>query len=860
MSISIDPHDGGPIEGIFGTQLEQRVGHVDREEDDGLGHRRRRSEGRESIHSNPDQRLIHASSQGLEASSPNHSRSLWPRVPWRSWRLGSSSATTYIHKPQLHSSHKTTSQTWWPSRLYTRLSLQPTTAGLTGPSIAVSNIRHLRSYIWTLLAAVVSNKRRKSWFLSLILISLGLTVFSGGYLLTQLQHHKDLVPSQSPSIPQPADDGSQLSIPLQDGPRRDRNRGKKLRVPKLKPAGQTDKGNTITKDIPKTKGNTTENKGTKDPKNSDSDINTENGSSIDLRLKKNSTEQGLETAERPPNTTTTEEFSNVRLCNLEDMASGRWVHAKADLLAQERAGSDLHLSWTGYGPSGCRPNIWNERYLLAPSIANNSSTTEPSHGTTVQRDWDYARHLIGYRWQLNRGEAARRQPTVEDCRQPEMDIVDLVEVLKRSPLLMIGDKFLEQEFLTLECMIMGMQDQLLIDTRQRLHEKHMQQELLEAMDYWIEEEWPSVIELKIAPAASIKASPSSMPSTPPTAKSPTRPNIYRKAKPGYMKLIDRLSNTTLVTFVRSDVLWDSKMMAGQVAKHAIKSVAELSTLDAGGLHPDCKLVGSVVMCESPHIGIHKSNPEDVRSTKQTSSSSFWTWLVRDDRDSVDMEEQHDQNGGTDAGEMSVGSDLDRDMINLEWVSVLEEMVQDSTSYRDNTKAEGEQNQAVIERKPMVLLSNGHFWEYDPADAIDVGQRGKRGLSKVEQDVVRASQERRRKLLRKRYTMVLTNVLGYIKATYPDVRVMVQTSVKGNPCRAGLDHIEEKRTQDMKDQEAALLNALTKTVVARMQDPLYSFMDTTFLRLFKEVEPTKHRCDSFTMPGRFHRVMRAEAYY
>lgn len=37
----------------------------------------------------------------------------------------------------------------------------------------------------------------------------------------------------------------------------------------------------------------------------------------------------------------------------------------------------------------------------------------------------------------------------------------------------------------------------------------------------------------------------------------------------------------------------------------------------------------------------------------------------------------------------------------------------------------------------------------------------------------------------------------------------------------------------------------------MQDPLYSFLDTTFLRIFKDSTPNKRHCRNFMMPGNAH---------
>ncbi|KAF9948359.1 hypothetical protein BGZ72_009718 [Mortierella alpina] len=849
MSISID---GGPIEGIFGSQLEQRVVAQVSDQDDGTGHRRRHSEGRESIHSTSEARLLAPPSPALAPSS-------WLAWPWQA---------KHAHRP--HKPLRNPSWAWWPPRLFSSVSPRVSrTLGPTGSFVA-DRIQHLQSHAWALFTASISNKRRKSWFLTLLLVSLALTVFSGGFLLNQLHHQRDLAPQ--PIDPFAADGaGSKNAEPgTLDGPRRDRNRGKKHRVPKIKPAGQTEQGKTIPGvpvDTPKPKGNTTGEEEKKEneekeqrveaPSEQDSNLSTD----ADLDVKKDSHGQGIGAPQGNTNTTNTG-APTARICSLEDVASGRWVYSKAEL----ETGSALDMTWTGYGPRGCRSNIWNERYLLAPSPADNATTTTANTNiqALMQRDLEYARQLKRFHWQLNTKGRSSSKDVQEDgnaeCRQPPMDVVDLVEVLKRSPLVMIGDKFLEQEFLTLECMIMGMQDQLMFNSQRGGTGEQTQEGMLregeeeEALDYLIEMKRPDVVELKVAPIVSSNKDAGS-------ASVVRRPAIYRKAKPGQMRLVDRVSNTTLITFVRSDILWDSEMMTGQVAKHALKSVAELSALDAGGLHPDCKLVGSVVLCESAHTERHEQAPD-----KEAGLSPLWAlWgglkggSVNVDEDVEDARHHH---GDSEAGEMAFGSDLERDMINLEWVRILGDIVRDSAAYVEKA-LEGQQQAnaaAAVERKPMVLISNGHVWEYNPEDAVDHDQRGNGKLSKIEQDVkIRTDQEKRRKQLRQRYAMVLSNTLDYIKSTHPDMRVMVQTSVRRSPCASGSGGVEAKAIRDVKDEETALLNALTKTVVARMQDPLYSFLDTTFLRLFKETMPDKHHCDSFMMPDTLVHQLYGELY-
>ncbi|KAF9937002.1 hypothetical protein BGZ67_001724 [Mortierella alpina] len=856
MSISID---GGPIEGIFGSQLEQRVVSQASDQDDGIGHRRRHSEGRDSIHSIHS---IHSTAEArlLNPPSPGLAPSSWLAWPWR---------TRHAHKA--HKPLRNSFWSWWPPRLLSS-SVSPRvsrTLGHTGSFVA-DRIQHLQIHAVALFAAsITNNKRRKSWFLTLLLVSLALTVFSGGFLLNQLHHQRDLAPQPVDSFV--AEDGTGLRNAEPgtslDGPRRDRNRGKKHRVPKTKPAGQTEKGKTIPAtpvDTPQSKGNATKEEEEGEEKMKPKvDIPTEldsNSSSDDaLDIKKDIQEQGIGAPQGTPNTTSTG-APVARICSLEDVASGRWVYSKMELAA----GSALDMTWTGYGPKGCRSNIWNERYLLTPSPTDNatSTTTASTNSQSMtQRDLEYARQLKRYHWQLNTsgrssGSKDLQETGKTDCKQPPMDVIDLVEVLKRSPLVMIGDKFLEQEFLTLECMIMGMQDQHLVNSRPGSTNKQIQEEEEEedVLDYLIEVKQPDVVELKIAPAMSSQKDAVGSAST----SAMRRPAIYRKAKPGQMRLVDRLSNTTLITFVRSDILWDSDMMTGQVAKHGLKSVAEFSALEAGGLHPDCKLAGSVVLCEPARL----ERRERTSTQEPSEPSSVWSlWgglqggsvnVLEGDEDVEDARHQHED---SEAGEMAFGSDLERDMINLEWVRILEDIVRDSAAYvekalQGQSQANAATAAAAVERKPMVLISNGHVWEYDPEDAIDDDQRGNGKLSKVEQDVrMRTRQEKRRKQLRQRYAMVLSNTLDYIKSTHPDMRVMVQSSVRRrSPCESGSGSVEAQAIRDMKDEEAALLNALTKTVVARMQDPLYSFLDTTFLRLFEETMPDKHHCDSFMMPG------------
>ncbi|KAF9354933.1 hypothetical protein BGX26_007185 [Mortierella sp. AD094] len=603
-----------------------------------------------------------------------------------------------------------------------------------------------------------------------------------------------------PAVSVPGSGGGDLLLdPGTGGPRRDRTRGKKHGTPKKPPTGQTRKNETTSA-------------GGRIIAPNDPGIGTGN----------------------PDDTNVT---TDTRICNLEDVADGQWVYSETQGQSPEW-GPNQDMSWTGYGHNSCRSTIWNERYLLTPTVAND--TTSKHRSTSIlQNDWDYAHHLQNFLWQPAQKQ---RQSQEGSCRQPEMDVEDFVEVLKRAPLVMIGDKFLEQEYLTIECFVLGMQGQLVYDYRLENNKKSVDEKTMKgALEYWIESETPPVVEFKVAPQSVAKTE-----GTSPSGKN--RPAVYRKAKPGQMRLVDRVSNLTLVTFIRSDVLWDSEMLTRQTSKHTLKSILQPSNLDAAsGLHPDCKLAGTVLLCEPARIDFaHDSGLEGYKSTKQSTSKHWWQWWIGAD-DNTEAGQLQSEDVEDSEEDMSFGSDFDHDMINLEWVQSLQDIVQDAANHQSK------EGTATVERKPVVMISNGHFWEYDPQDAaalfsITKGESGKmkkRALSKVEQDQLRESQIKRRKLLRQRYTMVVTNMLDYIKATYPDLRVMVQTSVRCNTCGAAAN---TKAPGGVESQEAALLNALTKTVVARMQDPLYSFLDTTFLRLFRDSVANKRHCNNFMMPG------------
>ncbi|KAG0305997.1 hypothetical protein BGZ98_003130 [Dissophora globulifera] len=813
MSFSSDLHEGRPMEGLFVSQVEQRVGHRDREDELGLA--RRLSEG---ARRSPEPRLAGHFSNTAPPKPTNMTAmggiSSWLRLPWN-LRQGRSALSTHALRAQQYTGSNTANNSsWWNPRRYRRLSLGsiPTVSTATATAAASGPIggavRHVQLFVSTLAAtAVASNSRRKGWFLSLILVSLVFTVLMGGHLLNQLHYQQELGSVTGPF----SGDVGEGVIPVDpgSGPRRDRTHGKKNRGPKVAPAKPTKPSKDITAEhnISGVDGS------------SDLDIGSDNSDGGDAG-------DSDQLSHEAPSKTLTK-----RICNLEDVARGHWGRSDSKRVAPAwRMGQDL--SWTGYGRNGCRSNIWNERYLLTPSVRDN--TTSSFNKDSLQMDQTYAWHLKGFQWRLDQGQRQKQQQQQQQsCQQPEMDVEDFVDVLKRAPLVMIGDKFLEREYLAMECMILGMQDQLWT-SYQSEHGKTPSSDgdTPASLEYRIEPETPPIVELQVAPGSLSQSSSSTT-----AAAGNDHSAIYRKAKPGQMRLIDRVSNLTFATFIRSDVLWDSDMLTAEISKHTDKSTADVSIPDAGGLHPDCKLVGTILLCEPARrevkMGASSTNPQ---SAQQPSSWRWWQWWVGS-QEALD-DTLADTRNEDDHGEMSFGSDFDRDMINLEWVQQLQEVVQDD-----------------LKRNPVVVISSGHFWEYDPQDVAQLDliteqkiRQKDRKLTKAEMKQIRDTQDRRRKLLRQRYTTVLTNMLHYIKATYPTLRVVVQTSVRQHEtCVSGAMSAAEKALQDSKYQEAALLNALTKTVVARMQDPLYAFLDTTLLQVFKDTEEDKRHCSSFTMP-------------
>ncbi|KAG0054564.1 hypothetical protein BGZ83_010969 [Gryganskiella cystojenkinii] len=702
---------------------------------------------------------------------------------------------------------------------------------------------------------MVGSKKRKGWFLAIIFFSLVLTFFSSGYLFSQLHSSKDMsLPLDGLSSDDvnslnknPFGQGSTIA-----GPRR--TRGKDKGKGKGKGKGKAKPGKT--QPVPGgTEGEKGKPKDTthEDESKTDHGLDGDHGSLLDLHRGGGEKLNGAKDSGKEIETSTEPE---KRICDPEDLSNGQWVFtATPRPLFTPKSESSRDMSWTGYGESGCQSTIWNERYLLTPSSVNN--TLGPTTSRLVisdrqsKQDWEYASRLKDYHWQLDQPVQSKQKAVIkeqhqQECRQPVMDVVDFIEVLKRAPLIMIGDRFLEEEYLALECMILGAQSQLAFDYKKEHPDDKLENYEINSkeypLDYRIESEMPEVVELQVAPTRGRGKGGEDRGS-----------GVYRKAKPGQMRLVDRLSNMTLATFIRSDVLWDSNMLQSQISKHALKSTAGLSKLEAGGLHPDCQLVGHVVLCEPANLQSREAEPTTEES--KPALSSWWHWWVRADipasaapLDSVDQ--------GDLEGEMSFGSDLDHDMINLEWTQLLREVLSEAHGQLV-TGDDGED----IPRTPMVLVSNGHFWEYDPRDAMTgselAQEQAHKRFSKTEQEQIRKRQVLRRKLLRQRYTMVLTNMMDYLQTTHPELRVMVQTSVKRRPCellqqqnprQQGPINAAEKTLRDLKDQEAALLNALTKTVVARMQHPRYSFLDTTFLRLFQDATTNKRYCRNFMMPG------------
>ncbi|KAF9303704.1 hypothetical protein BGZ74_003225 [Mortierella antarctica] len=803
MPISIENDRTGAtgavgIEGIFGNQVEQRIGHHIDREDDEIVHLHPQGD---NPNNNSNKDSPPASPLPLLSYKPRRSR--FNPLSW----FSSSSRHGYasLGGPGTHRSNW---RRWYhyPGQLYRRA------------SAAGSSTRLGRAVI----AYIVSSKRHKSWFLSLILVSLVFTVLSAGYMLSQFHQH-ELTPPVSPStiMDENNNNNPSLDVPAApEGPRRNRDRGKKRPKKNNKPGTQDDKKVSPETDVgarPKTpKG---EPKGKPDQKDTPLDGSKVKGGAKGgqkVKPKENDT----------PDTLGKED--GLRICDLEDITHGEWVSVEGGLPRGLNAAAK-DLTWSGYGYAGCRSHIWNERYLLTPTPRTSPDTGSGSpwtRATTAKQDLEYALRAKHLRWQV-KGSTVNKK---EACRQPEMDIPDFVEVLKRSPLVMVGDKFLELEYLTLECMVLGMQ-QTLSGT--------------EDPEYQIETEMPPVTELRLGPGK-----------TPESA-----PRIYRKAKPGKMQLVDRVSNLTLATFIRSDVLWDADIHPDQG--------------DTSALHPDCKLVGAALLCE-PALMRDEKRVNSPPPPPASNDGSWWKWWISDNPSSTTQDEAREQD--QDQDELAIGSDLDQDMINLEWVSILKQTVEQERNNKvlseDNAPKGGENKEGPFSpRKPTVVISNGLFWKYDPRetstdailDSIASSQGGadkaaalkasrasrrNRKLTKTELEQIKAYQYLRRKQLKQRYATLLASTLEYIHTSWPELRVVVQTSVKHRPCEAlaMAENVGELSVQEQTEQEAALLNALTKTVVARVQDPLYSFLDTTLLRLYRDASPNKSQCRNFMMPG------------
>ncbi|KAF9430193.1 hypothetical protein BGZ94_007977 [Podila epigama] len=685
------------------------------------------------------------------------------------------------------------------------------------------------------VAFLVSSKRRKSWFLGLIIVSLVFTALSGAYLLSQF-HQRDFMPTTSPTaggsdgIPSRQPNSPSLGSPELNGPRRNRHRGKKWPTQKTKSKAETGAG----------KNNSTQPDNRQQP-NKNNNNNKKNGPKV-----------------VPSDDEDDEEDDSIRICDLEDITNGQWITV-ASPISDKDVGQDQ--SWTGYGYGGCKSHIWNERYLLTPSSpASSSSSTSSSvlgpsnrQSTIRQQNFEYAVRSKRMQWKIEQGEK-QQQKTV--CRQPEMDVSDFVEVLKRSPLFMIGDKFMELEYLSMECMILGMQEELKRGRQLSGDEGEDDSERIQ-----IESVMPPVTELRLGPGKMVLNDASQDGSA--SAGTAAAPRIYRKAKPGKMQLVDRVSNLTLATFIRSDVLWDlDTRPANQNSTEA--------------LHPDCRLLGNSLQCEPTYAsqaeqmqGQRKGRGNENTSQGPSNHGSWWNWWISDsDASSPQLSQSRDRDGN-DAHQdeslesLSVGSDLDQDMINLEWASMLQQSVEEESNQKK-----------TISRRPTVVISNGLFWRYDPQDvSVDsildilasrqggldngiapkmsrVNQRNRK-LTKTQQEQVKAYHNKRRTQLKQRYATVLANALHYFQERWPDLRVIVQTSVKkkNKSCESvsGIEGLSAQE-QEQEEQEAALLNLLTKTIVARLQDPHYSFMDTTFLRQYKDVNPNKMQCQSFMLPG------------
>ncbi|KAG0333191.1 hypothetical protein BG004_000936 [Podila humilis] len=707
------------------------------------------------------------------------------------------------HGPQHHSR-----QHWWhPYELYHR-------ASVVGSSTRWS--RSIRATLEAVMVYLVSSKRRKNWFLSLILVSLVFTVLSAWYMLSQFHQHG--FTQTPPTIP--GDLSPSLVVPIapEAGERRTRHRGKKRLPKKSKPIpGMDDAIDNGGSGSVKTTGAKTEKAA---PKEDDKKSKPSPSKAPGIGSSGKAVDSNID--------------DDMRICDLGDITHGKWGDAR-NVPRSLNMVTERDLGWSGYGSAGCTPHIWNERYLLTPNVPS-FATLDHNLGSklalsrappTAKQDLEYALRSKQQTWQVDQSSMGLSKKGA--CRQPDMDALDLIEVLKRSPLVMVGDKFMELEYLALECIILGMQSQLQLEARLSGAED------IEPLEYQIETEMPSITELKLGPD-----------------------KIYRKAKPGTMRIFDRVSNLTLATFIRSDVLWDFNI-------HPVQG--PLSTL-----HPDCKLVAEVLLCEPTLVRPKEHNQGDTKGDQ-----SWWKWWVSDrgpSNSGASEEEQETENGYS---ELSIGSDLDQDMINQEWTSVLKQIMEherQNSVFPEDDPQDGKKVAAGSPRKPTVVISNGLFWKYDPRewsvdtilDTIASSQQGadkaavlkvsrasrRNGrLTKAEQEQVKNYQDQRRKQLKQRYTTMLASSLEHLYKSWPELRVIVQTSVKPRSCEGSLNMMVENKgelsIEEQVEQEAAMLNALTKIVVARVQNPQYSFLDTTFLRLYKQPVPNKRQCRSFMLP-------------
>ncbi|KAF9971930.1 hypothetical protein BGZ73_005020 [Actinomortierella ambigua] len=379
------------------------------------------------------------------------------------------------------------------------------------------------------------------------------------------------------------------------------------------------------------------------------------------------------------------------------------------------------------------------------------------------------------------------------CLRPTVDIQEWISLLQDSPLLMVGDKFLEQEYLTIECMLLGAQDAL----EQRVEavrvepatEKDKEEESKgtatkadeeeggqsrdnddedddepiqvekrgssdngqSPLPFKIESEMPPFVELKVRPSSVSSLTPGSSAITSEgnedgTKGGQARSKIYRKAKPGVMKLIDRVSNLTLVTFVRSDLLWDPQLEAedddqdessaseegveeqgdaqdesapysdhSPLKKNSHRDGKEGATKGAkgkkGSFHPDCQWIESVLMCE-PSSRVSHEILERLKEERQSAKDASTTPTIQ---------EQGQQSKNSAATmESWLGSDFDHEMIRLCWIDELKQLAEPdarSADISDPQQDEPFSSSSAVDtgaaRTPTVVFSYGYHWRQRP---------------------------------------------------------------------------------------------------------------------------------------------------